>query len=82
MFVYVLNQHGDPLMPCSPRKARILLKQQKAKVVKRTPVYDSTALWEQRVQTEVSLGVVKKKKNGCRNQTYWTVCHHRKTSIV
>lgn len=35
--VFVLNMHGRPLMPCSPRKARILLKENKAKVVKRTP---------------------------------------------
>ena len=36
-YVYVLNKHGEPLMPCSPRKARLLLKQKKACVVKRTP---------------------------------------------
>ena len=36
-YVYVLNKHGEPLMPCSPGKARILLKQQKACAVKRTP---------------------------------------------
>lgn len=36
-YVYVLNKHGEPLMPCSPGKARVLLKQQKAYVVKRTP---------------------------------------------
>lgn len=37
MLVYIVSKHGNPLMPCSPRKARILLKQGKAKVVKRTP---------------------------------------------
>ena len=37
MVVYVLNRHGKPLMPCSPAKARVLLKQGKAKVVQRTP---------------------------------------------
>jgi hypothetical protein len=37
MFVYVLNCHGEPLMPCQPRKARLLLKAGKAKVVKRVP---------------------------------------------
>ena len=37
MLVYVLNRHGKPLMPCKPQKARRLLKEQKAKVVKRTP---------------------------------------------
>jgi len=40
--VYVLNMHGEPLMPCKPQKARILLKQGKAKVVKRTPFFDMT----------------------------------------
>ena len=35
--VYVLNKRGKPLMPCSPRKARVLLKEGKARVVKRTP---------------------------------------------
>jgi len=37
VFVYVLNMRGQPLMPCKPRKARILLKEGKAKVKKRTP---------------------------------------------
>jgi N6-L-threonylcarbamoyladenine synthase len=35
--VYVLNMQGKPLMPCKPQKARKLLKNQKAKVVKRYP---------------------------------------------
>ena len=37
MYVYVLNKHGEPLMPCSAHKARVLLKDKKACVVKRTP---------------------------------------------
>lgn len=37
MVVYVINKYGKPLMPCSPRKARILLKLGKAKVIKRIP---------------------------------------------
>jgi len=37
MVVYVISRHGKPLMPCSPRKARILLKTGKAKVIKREP---------------------------------------------
>lgn len=37
MLVYVLNKHGQPLMPCSPRKARVLLWDKKARVVKREP---------------------------------------------
>jgi RRXRR protein len=37
MLVYVLNQREKPLMPCAPPKARALLKQGKAKVVRREP---------------------------------------------
>lgn len=37
MLVYVLNKHGKPLMPCKPRRARILLREGKAKVVNRKP---------------------------------------------
>lgn len=37
VYVYVLNKHGKPLMPCSPRKARFLLKESKAKVVRVVP---------------------------------------------
>ncbi|KKN66715.1 hypothetical protein LCGC14_0469010 [marine sediment metagenome] len=37
MFVYVLNQHGKPLMPCKPQKARKLLEAGKARVVSRVP---------------------------------------------
>ena len=36
-YVYVLDMYGEPLMPCSPRKARLLLKNKKACVTKRTP---------------------------------------------
>ena len=35
--VYVLNKYGHPLMPCSSAKARHLLNNKKAKVIKRTP---------------------------------------------
>ena len=37
MLVYVLGMDGSPLDPTHPAKARILLKQKKAKVVKRLP---------------------------------------------
>ena len=37
MLVYVLNSDGEPLMPCSPRKARKLLSSGRAKVMSRTP---------------------------------------------
>ena len=35
--VYVLNQRGQPLMPCNSQKVRMLLRQNKAVVVSRTP---------------------------------------------
>ena len=37
MLVYVLNNDGKPLMPCKSVKARILLKERKAKVIRREP---------------------------------------------
>ena len=37
MLVYILNKNDEALMPCKPRKARLLLKEGKAKVVNRTP---------------------------------------------
>lgn len=35
--VYVISKNGNALMPCNPRKARILLKQGKAKIVSYAP---------------------------------------------
>lgn len=57
MSVFVLNQRHEPLMPCSPRKARILLRDGKAKVVKRTPftIQLTTATGE--TKQEIILGV-------------------------
>lgn len=37
MRAFVVNMRGEPLMPCSQRKARILLKQNKAKIYKYNP---------------------------------------------
>jgi hypothetical protein len=37
MFVYVINKNGQPLMPCKPQKARKLLRENKAMVVKYEP---------------------------------------------
>jgi len=37
MKVYVINNNGNPLMPCKPAKARKLLRDGKAKPVKRVP---------------------------------------------
>ena len=37
MYVYVINKHGQPIMPCRPRTARVLLQKNKATVVKQVP---------------------------------------------
>lgn len=37
MLVFVINKDNKPLMPCNPSKARKLLKEGKAKVIRRTP---------------------------------------------
>lgn len=57
MLVYVLNKDGKPLMPCGSRKAKILLKQGKAKVVKRTPFTIQLIYGSSGYKQDVSLGV-------------------------
>ena len=57
MFVYVLNCHGEPLMPCHPRKARLLLKEGKAKVAKMVPFTLQLLYGSSGYKQEVSLGV-------------------------
>lgn len=55
--VYVLNINGDPLMPCKETKSRKLLKNNKAKVVKREP-FTIQLLFECENQTQyVTLGI-------------------------
>lgn len=56
-YVYVLNKHGEPLMPCSPRKARILLKEKKATVAKRTPFTIRLLYGSSGYKQDVTLGV-------------------------
>ena len=55
--VYVLNKNNVPLMPCSSRKARILLKEQKAKVVQRTPFTIKLLYGSSGHKQEIILGV-------------------------
>ncbi len=57
MLVYVLNKRSEPLMPCKPRKARLLLKAEKAKVVKRTPFTIQLLFGSSGYKQDVSLGV-------------------------
>lgn len=57
MFVYILNCHGQPLMPCQPRKARLLLNTGKAKVVKMVPFTLQLLYGSSGYKQEVSLGI-------------------------
>jgi len=57
MLVYVINRHGKPLMPCRPQKARKLLKEQKAKVIKRTPFTIQLLYGSSGYKQDVTLGV-------------------------
>jgi len=55
--VYVLNKRGKPLMPCSPGKARLLLKESKARVVQRTPFTIQLTVATGETKQPVTLGV-------------------------
>ncbi len=57
MFVYVLNCHGQPLMPCQPRQARLLLRVGKAKVARMVPFTIQLLYGSSGYKQEVSLGV-------------------------
>ena len=60
MLVYVINKHGEPLMPTKSPKARILLKSKKAKIVSYNPftiqlLYGSSG-YKQKVDLGIDLG--------------------------
>lgn len=55
--VFVINKHGKALMPCKPRKARILLRDGKAKVLKKEPFTIQLLYGSSGYKQDVSLGV-------------------------
>jgi N6-L-threonylcarbamoyladenine synthase len=57
MLAYIINKHGRPLMPCHPVKARLLLKQGKARIVKRTPFTIQLLFGSSGYKQSVTLGV-------------------------
>src|SRR5260370_2495153 len=57
MFVYVLNCHCEPLMPCQPRKARLLLQEGKARVVRMVPFTIQLLYGTSGYKHELSLGI-------------------------
>ena len=57
MLVYVINKHGKPLMPCKPRKARILLKNNRAKILKYEPFTIQLLYGSSGYRQKISLGI-------------------------
>lgn len=57
MQVYVLDKKNMPLMPCGSRKARLLLKQGKAIIVKRTPFTVKLLFGSSGYKQDITLGV-------------------------
>jgi hypothetical protein len=57
MLVYVLNKDGKPLMPTTCKKARLLLKNGKAKVVKRTPFTIRLLFGSSGYKQDITIGV-------------------------
>ena len=55
--VFLLGRDGKPLMPCRPRKARLLLKSGKAFVVKKYPFTIQLKYGSYGYKQKVSLGV-------------------------
>jgi RRXRR protein len=57
VFVYMLNCHGEPLMPCQPRQARLLLKGGQARIVKMVPFTLQLLFGSSGYKQEVSVGI-------------------------
>ena len=57
MRVFVKNMRGEPLMPCSPRKSRLLLKEGKAKVVDYKPFTIQLTYATGETKQDVSVGI-------------------------
>jgi 5-methylcytosine-specific restriction endonuclease McrA len=55
--VYVLNMRGQPLMPTTPRKARLILQNYQAKVVYRTPFTIQLNYATGENKQEITLGI-------------------------
>ena len=57
MYVYVINKHGQPIMPCRPRTARVLLQEGKATVVKQVPFTIRLLYGSSGYKQSISLGM-------------------------
>ena len=63
MIVFVLNKHGKALMPCSTRKARLLLKEKKAKIISYKPFTIQLLYGSRGYKQEINIGVDVGSKN-------------------
>ena len=57
MLVYVLNKNKEPLMPCKPQKARKLLKEGRAKVLRTEPFTIQLLNGSSGYKQDITLGV-------------------------
>ena len=57
MIVFVLNQHGEALMPCSQRKARLLLRDKKAKIIDYKPFTIQLLYGSYGYKQDITIGV-------------------------
>ena len=57
MLVFVINQHGESLMPCKQSKARKLLKEEKARIVKYNPFTIQLLYGSSGYKQEVNVGI-------------------------
>ena len=57
MLVFVINQHGEKLMPCKRSKARKLIKQNKAKIVKYNPFTIQLLYGSSGYKQEINIGI-------------------------
>lgn len=57
MIVFVINKNGEVLMPCSSRRARILLKEEKAKIVNYKPFTIQLLYGSRGYTQETNLGI-------------------------
>ncbi|WP_330112541.1 RNA-guided endonuclease IscB (plasmid) [Cetobacterium somerae] len=63
MRVFVINKRGQALMPCSTRKARLLLKEKKAKIFKYEPFTIQLNIATGEIKQEIILGIDSGYKN-------------------
>ena len=76
MLVFVLNKHGEPLMPCKPRKARLLVKEGKAKIIGYQPFTIQLMYGSSGYKQTVEVGVCRRMK-----QVSWAVVSEDKVLL-